>query len=243
LQAEDILHVVEAGGSPVGPLRCAQGTSSERLTRRCVVGQFHALAVCSEDHGMIPYDVATPYGVHANFPGGAFADDAVPPVADVLLVLKLATLCEGLREALRRAARGVFLHPVMHLDDFEIEGGAQDFRRTACEPEERVYSDTVVRCENDRNLTGGVPDTGHLRVGVAGRSDHQCFLVFDAACEHQLDRIVMREIDDRVAPRNSASKIVALVDFRYDLKIGVLFRTGNEHLAHAPFGTIDKETN
>ena len=67
-------------------------------------------------------------------------------MTDHIAELLLADSRENLCERRGSPARGVLLHPVVHLDDFQIEVGPENFRRLARQPEERVDARGIVRC-------------------------------------------------------------------------------------------------
>ena len=58
LEAEDVFHVVEAGGLAAGPDGGTEGAVGESVSTRGLVGEFESLAVPGVDHGVIADDIA-----------------------------------------------------------------------------------------------------------------------------------------------------------------------------------------
>ena len=82
---------------------------------------------------------------------------------------------QNFRERGRRAAGRVLLHAVVHLDDLEVEAGAEDFRGLAREPEERVDAGGIVRGVRSEFWRLQILDLGFLSVGMTGGADNQGF--------------------------------------------------------------------
>src|SRR5262245_2754096 len=139
-----MLHVVDAGSLVDDPLGGTQGAVGERVAAAGLVRQFDPLAAGSENHGVIPDDVAAAERVDTNLTVGAFAGDAAASVPQFLLELNLSDVSQYLQESVGRAAGGVLLEAVMHLDDFEVKSGPENFSGFASEPEERVDARRVV---------------------------------------------------------------------------------------------------
>ena len=86
VQSEDVLHVVNAGLSPVRPkggTQCAQGKS---VPTGRFVREFDALAHRGVDYGMVSDDISSADCVHANFVLSALSDNAETSVASVVLI-------------------------------------------------------------------------------------------------------------------------------------------------------------
>ena len=58
LEAEDVFHVVEAGGLAAGPNGGTEGSVGKSVSTRGLVGEFESLAVPGVDHGVIADDIA-----------------------------------------------------------------------------------------------------------------------------------------------------------------------------------------
>ena len=58
LEAEDVFHVVEAGGLVAGPDGGTEGAVGESVSTRGLVGEFESLAVPCVDHGVIADNIA-----------------------------------------------------------------------------------------------------------------------------------------------------------------------------------------
>src|SRR6185503_326783 len=144
--------VVNAWLLPDDPLRSAQRSISKRVTAAGLMGQLQALAIGREDDRVIPDDVAAAESVDANLRVRALARNAVTAMAEGLLELELPRLAEDFDECGRRAAGGVLLEPVVHLNDFEVELGPEDFGGLAREPKECVDAGRVVARPHHRNL-------------------------------------------------------------------------------------------
>lgn len=86
-EAQNILHVVEAGGFVCQPESGADGTGREGHATGGFVGELEALAICSVHDGVVAHDIATAHGVHADLGLGACANQAVAAVHDVFVVV------------------------------------------------------------------------------------------------------------------------------------------------------------
>ena len=58
LEAEDVFHVIEAGGLAAGPDGGTEGAVGESVSTRGLVGEFESLAVPGVDHGVIADNIA-----------------------------------------------------------------------------------------------------------------------------------------------------------------------------------------
>ena len=85
LEAEDVFHVVEAGGLVAGPDGGTKGAVGEGVSARGLVGKFESFTVPGVDHGVVTDDIAAAEGMHANLAVGALADDAFTAVANLFL--------------------------------------------------------------------------------------------------------------------------------------------------------------
>ena len=126
LQSEDVLHVVDTGGTAGDPGGSAQGTVGEGVTVAGLVGEFDAFAIGGEDDGMVADDVSATDGMDADLGSSAFAGDALAAVAEGFSELDLADLAEDLQKGGGCTAGGILLEAVMHLDDLQIESGSED---------------------------------------------------------------------------------------------------------------------
>ena len=110
------------------------------------MGEFDALAIGGEEHGVVADDIAAAERVHADFARLARADVAEAAVGDVVLIGGAGFLVEDFQEAARGAGRRVDLVFVVHLGDLDVEAVlGEDARGVAGEPEQRVHADRVVR--------------------------------------------------------------------------------------------------
>ena len=85
----------------------------------------------------------------------AFADDARAAVPRGFVQMQLAHVRQNFRQRLGRAAGRVLFQAMVHLDDFEVEVRAEDFRRLAREPEQRVDAGGKIRRPDDGNFRLG----------------------------------------------------------------------------------------
>ena len=113
--------------------------------------QFQTLPGCRKNHRVIAHDVAAAQRVHADFRRSALAGDALSAVSNHFAELLLANIGEDFREGGSGSARRILLHPVMHLDDFQIEVWSEYLRRLAGEPEQRVDAGGIIRRPNHWN--------------------------------------------------------------------------------------------
>src|SRR5581483_4925410 len=87
-QAEHILHVVKTGRLRARPFCSANSPARECLTTRRCVRQFHALALRGKNHRVITDDIAASNCVHADLRARAFADNAMPAMSHIAVVLQ-----------------------------------------------------------------------------------------------------------------------------------------------------------
>ena len=95
-----------------------------------------------------------------------------------LVQLQLAHLGQDFRQRFGRAARRVLFEAMVHFDDFQIEVRAQNFRRLAREPEQRVDAGRKIR----RPRPSGICDLNFVirdlfGVGMSGGADDHGFFV------------------------------------------------------------------
>ena len=201
--------------------------------------EFHALAECGKKHRMVAHHITTAHGVHPDFATRASAHIAEAPVANIVVVLQPAHFREGLGEHLRGAARRVFFHPVMRLDDFQIKVRPEDFRRTAREPQQRVHARRIIAGIDNRDMRRRLANLRHALIGDAGRSDDECLFSRHARGEHAAERGVVTEVDARIGHRQPGGKIIARIRRSADGGIGKFRSARDEGQAHPPTRTVD----
>ena len=222
------------------PLRGSQSPAGKGFAAAGFVRQLHAFALRGVDDGVIADHIAAANRMDADLVVRAFADDSLASVPRVRVVRKASRFGQNLRELFRGAARGILLQPVMHLDDFEIERWAEDFRRLFREPEKRVHADAVVRRKDHGDLRGGMIDRRELRIRVAGGPHDADFSVLHAAGEHEFQDVRAGEVDHRIAARHGSGEVAAHVHFAREFERRIAFRASDQSLAHAAFGAIDE---
>src|SRR5439155_20910310 len=95
--------------------------------------------------------VAAAQRVHGDFRRSGLAGDGLSAVSNPCAALLLASVGGEFREGGSGSARRMLLHPVMHLDDFQIEVWSEYLRRLAGEPEQRVDAGGIIRRPNHWN--------------------------------------------------------------------------------------------
>src|SRR5512143_242846 len=125
-EAEDVGHVVQAGGAPPGPLRGADGPPGELLAGGRAVGELEPLPLAAEEDGVLADDVAAPERLHADLPGRPLAEDPVARVRERLLRVAAERLGGDLPEPDGGAGRRVALLLVVDLDDLDVVTVAED---------------------------------------------------------------------------------------------------------------------
>lgn len=144
------------------------------------MGQFDALAVGSEEHGVIADDVSATEGMHANFTRLARADVAEATMGDVILIGGAGFLVENFKQAASGAGWGIDFVLVVHFGDLDVEAVLGEYPgRLAGEPEECVYADGVVCGIDDADGFGGFMDEGALGIGMAGGADDEVGAVLE----------------------------------------------------------------
>lgn len=154
VEAENVLHGVEAGFLAENPLGGAEGAVGESVSAAGFVGEFEAFSGSGEQDGVIADDVAAAQGMHADFIFGSGADDSLAAVFQGVVWREIAGLGEDVCEGCGSAAGGVLFVMVVHFDDFEVEAVSQDFRCFAGEPEKGVDAGGVVGGPNYGNFVG-----------------------------------------------------------------------------------------
>ena len=92
VQAQDILHAVNAGSLADHPIRGPKRSLGKRVATAGLVGQFDPLPHRGEEDGVVSHHIAAAHRVNTNFRGRAGADDAVPTVAQRVVQLDLADI-------------------------------------------------------------------------------------------------------------------------------------------------------
>ena len=204
--------------------------------------EFKPFAERGKHDGVIANDVAAAQRMNAHLGLRAFAGDAVASVAQRILELHLAHVGEDFEQRGRGAAGRVFLEAMMHLDDFEIEAWAEDFRGLAREPEERVHAGRVVRCPHDRDARFERRDLRLLLVAVARGADDERLAVLGTEPRDGQRGVVKAEVDHRVAAMNDRREVVTEINLADDFEFGDPRRARDEHLAHAALRAGDDDS-
>ena len=223
------------------PLRGAECAVGEGLAAAGLVCEFHPLAIRGEDDRVIAHHVAAADGVDADLAAGAFADYAFAAVTEDFLQLDLSHVAEDFEQRGGRAAGRVLLQAVVHLDDFEVEAGAEDFGGLAGEPEERVHAGRVVRGPDHGNLRGAGPERGLLLLLVSGGADNERLAMPHAEFGEGQGGLVEAEVDDGVGLRQQWGERLAEVDLSDYFEPGHAGGAGDERLAHAALRAGDDD--
>ena len=131
----------------------------------------------------------------------------------------------------------------MHLDNFEIVSRAENFRRLAREPEQRVDAGRKIRRPHHGNFGHRLGNVEPVGVGVAGSADDEGFAVAGAKRRDFRRDGVRAEINHHVAFVNDRAEVVVLVNLAGDFEFAKVFRARNQRLAHAAFRTSDDDFN
>ena len=138
------------------------------------MGELDTFTIGSKHDGVIPYDISTPQGVHADFLAGTSAYIAHSTVRDIVLVAGVRFIVQDFQSSTRCSRRSINLVSVVHLGDFDIESViAEDLCRFAGEVKERIHSDGKVRRKDNGEFFGGGNNRGALFIGMASRSDDE----------------------------------------------------------------------
>ena len=113
---------------------------------------------------------------------------------------------EDFRQTTGRAAGGILLEAMVHLDHFQIKVRSKDFRRLFRKPEQRVDPDAEIWRENQRNRPADSADLFKLGIGMAGRADDQQLAGSRASLGNQRRDAMMGKLDDRIRRREAGSK-------------------------------------
>ncbi len=98
---------------------------------------------------MITHHVTAAHRVNSDLRLAALAHYSFTTMAQDF---RLPGALQNFNQCFCRSAWRIFLHPVMRFDNFQIEILAENFRSVFGQGKERVYSDTEVRGEDNRNL-------------------------------------------------------------------------------------------
>ena len=96
--------------------------------------QLESFPGAGKNNCVVANYVAAADRMHPDFLVRAFAHDAGATLANDLFELLLADLGQYLSQRFGGSAGGIALQPMMHLDDFQIEPGPQDFGCFARQP-------------------------------------------------------------------------------------------------------------
>ena len=252
-EAENVCHIVEAGGAALEPLGGFEGALGEGGAGGGLVGELDALFVCGEDDGVVTDDGAAAEGVDGDLSARALADDAVAAVDGLVIEVDAAALGEGLGKAEGGAAGCVLLVAVVHLNDLGVVGVVKDLGGAADEAEKEVDAEGEVGGEAEGDLLGGVIDGGALLGGEAGGAKDVGLAVGDGVQEVGDDAGVEGEVNDGVGVRGpiglvdeagggGLADVGGTGDFgdSDDVETEV-FGVGQEHLAHAAGAAEDGE--
>ena len=200
--------------------------------------QFDPLAQRGEDHGVVAHDVATAQRVHAYFARRTLAGETLAPVPQRLR-RQLPFLQDDLQQPRGRAARGVFLEAVVHLDHFRVVPGIEDPGGFLGEVEQQIDADGEV----DRPHAGHAGRQGtqvqFFIGGVAGRPDDDRLAVGHGECQQCAGGGGRAEINHHVAGADEGRRVVADVDHRADAHAFGVGHRGNRP-AHASAGSVEK---
>ena len=231
--------IVKAGFLPHNPECRTQCAVGKRVAARRLVCQFNALACVRKNDRVVAHDVTAANGMNADFRRCALADDARATVPRRLIQLQFAHVRENSRERFCRAARRVFFQTMMHLDHFEVEAGAKNFRRLAREPEQRVDTGGKIGRPNNWDCRFLIADCGLFRVRMTGGSDDDRLFVFRAQVNDARCRVVRTEINHHVALADDGAQIVAGINLPDNFERTKIRRAGDERLPHAAFYASD----
>ena len=84
-----------------------------------------------------------------------------------------------------------------------------------------------------------IQDLGFLLIGMAGGSDNQRFAMLGAQCRTRGRSVVEAKIDHRIAIGDMIGERVAFVHTGNHLQPFYFFCASDEHLAHAPLGSMN----
>ena len=135
------------------------------------MNQFDALTQSRENHRMVADHIAAAEGMDANlrrlpFPGQALA--AVPQG----FRREFPFLQDDLKQTRGRAARGVLLETVVHLDDLGVVVGSQDRGSAPGKGEEQIDPDGEITRPHARNTGGDRQQPLALGGFMSGGADH-----------------------------------------------------------------------
>ena len=176
------------------------------------MGELEALSIRRKHHGVVPDDVATAEGVHADFPWLARADIAMAAVGDVVFIIGAGFLVEDFQKRASSAGWGIDFVLMVHFCDLDIEAIlSQNAGRLAGEPEKCVHAHRVVRCIDDGDAFGGLMDGRALFVSVSGGADDEPGAIFQSGFQERQGETVQGEIDHAVCLGNGTGKILASI--------------------------------
>src|SRR5258706_525723 len=170
-QAEDVLHVVQAGRLAGEEARGAHGALRVSSAARGAVRDLDALAGAGEKDGVVADRIAAARDREADRPRLALAGHAVAREHRVLLERGAARACGDLAQLERGARRRVDLHLVVHLEDFRVVIGAERLRRHRHQLHHHVHAHAHVGRHDDGDVLRGRVDLGKPRRSKARRSD------------------------------------------------------------------------
>ena len=89
---------------------------------------------------MVSDHIAATQRMYSDFLGGSLARNALAPVASDVFEPLPPRCRQDLRQRPGRTTWCILFHPMMHFHNFQIEMLAQNFRRLAREPKQRIHS-------------------------------------------------------------------------------------------------------
>src|SRR5438034_918486 len=139
-------------------------------------------------------------------------------MADHVVYLLIADFGQDFGEGCGGSAGRIFLGAMMHLNDFQIKTGPQNFGGFAREPKEGINTRRVIGSPDDGDMRFGLHDARFFGIVVAGGPDDERFLVADAKISDAVSGFVKTEVDGDVGTAEDAGEVVALVHLADDLE-------------------------
>jgi hypothetical protein len=173
------------------------------------VTQFKAFSRPSKKNGVFPDDVTAPNRVDPDLSWRSFSDETCPAVSDTRFVRQRANLSNDLPESFRRAARRIFLQPVMNFHDLSVELRPESFGGLLRQPEKEIYPHAEIRGQKQRGPLRRALKLLPLVCAVAGCADHRRLGSPGALVSNQNRRFRLTHVNHDVAPIDQFSDGIA----------------------------------
>ena len=130
------------------------------------------LARRGEDHAMLADDISAPQSREADLTGLARTGKPVPAPCRHLAECHPASPGGSFAQCQCRARRGICLHAVMHLDDFDIPTGVETVTDALDESRQKGNAEAHIGGKHDWRALRGTADRRFLTFAETGRADH-----------------------------------------------------------------------